>query len=309
LSGLYKLKLFKTHLIIYEQIHIKPETTFGCLIMIDFLQAVILGIVQGLTEWLPISSSGHLAILQIAMGLEVPVFFDLVLHIGTLTGVFAIYKKDILSIMSTIVAWLALYLSHKNSHLRKASHCKGEVKIIRLIILGMIPTGAIGIVFKSFFEYSFRNTDAIAVGFVATGVLVLITRFLKNGNRELVDADAILIGVGQGLSIFSSISRSGATMSIGMFRGLEKASLVKYSFLLSIPAILGASIFDLAAAERETLAQLNSIPATSYVAGILLSAIVGFVSIKFLIRVINKESFYLFSFYCFAIGLVTFLGL
>jgi undecaprenyl-diphosphatase len=173
----------------------------------------------------------------------------------------------------------------------------------------MIPTGAIGILFKSFFEYSFYNTDAIVIGFIVTGVLVLATRFLKSGNKKLGNADALLIGMGQGLSIFSSISRSGITLSIGMFRGLEKDSLIKYSFLLSIPAILGASIFDLAGANNDAIAQMYAIPITSYVVGALLSAVVGFVSIKFLIRVINNELFYLFSFYCFAIGLVTFLRL
>jgi len=295
--------------LINEQIHIKPDISFGCLIMVDILQAAILGIVQGLTEWLPVSSSGHLAIIQLAMGLEVPVFFDLVLHIGTLAGVFAIYRKDIISIISTIIAILVTYFPFKNNFVRKYSINKCDVKMIRLIIIGMIPTAAIGIAFKSFFVYSFQDTVAIAIGFVVTGILVLVTKFLKSGNREPGDVDAILIGAGQGLSIFSSISRSGATLSIGMFRKLKIPILVKYSFLLSIPAILGASIFDIAASDRETLAQMYSIPIISYVVGILLSAIVGFISIKFLIHVINNESFYLFSFYCFAVGLVSYLFL
>lgn len=225
-----------------------------------------------------------------------PRFFDLVLHIGTLAGVFAIYRKDILSIISTIIAILVTYLPFKNNFVRKYSINKCDVKMIRLIIIGMIPTGAIGIAFKSFFVYSFQDTVAIAIGFVVTGILVLITKFMKSGNREPGDVDAILIGAGQGLSIFSSISRSGATLSIGMFRKLKIPILVKYSFLLSIPAILGASIFDIAASDRETLAQMYSIPIISYVVGILLSAIVGFISIKFLIHVINNESFYLSPF-------------
>jgi undecaprenyl-diphosphatase len=277
--------------------------------MIDVLQAIILGIVQGLTEWLPISSSGHLAILQLAMGLKVPIFFDLILHIGTLTGVIAIYKRDIISIISSIFAFFRLYLHFDNQNVRRYSINKSDVELIKLLILGMIPTGAIGILFKSFFEYSFYNTDAIVIGFIVTGILVLATRFLKSGNKKLGNADALLIGMGQGLSIFSSISRSGITLSIGMFRGLKKDSLIKYSFLLSIPAILGASIFDIAGADNDAIAQMYAIPITSYVVGALLSAIVGFVSIKFLIRVINNELFYLFSFYCFAIGLVTFLRL
>jgi len=278
--------------------------------MIDVLQAIILGIVQGLTEWLPISSSGHLAILQLAMGLKVPIFFDLILHIGTLTGVIAIYKRDIISIISSIFAFFRLYLHFDNQQdVQRYSINKSDVELIKLLILGMIPTGAIGILFKSFFEYSFYDTDAIVIGFIVTGILVLATRFLKSGNKNLGNADALFIGVGQGLSIFSSISRSGITLSIGMFRGLKKDSLIKYSFLLSIPAILGASIFDIAGADNDVIAQMYAIPITSYVVGALLSAIVGFISIKFLIRVINNELFYLFSFYCFAIGLVTFLRL
>ena len=276
--------------------------------MIDILQAIILGIVQGLTEWLPISSSGHLALLQLALGLEVPVFFDLVLHIGTLTGVFAIYKKDIFSILSSIYAFFGLYLSSRNRRVSKSSFNRTDITYTRLIILGMIPTVAIGIAFKSFFEYSFHDSQAIAIGFIVTGILVFMTRFLKSGDKKLGNTDAFWIGMGQGLSIFSSISRSGITLSIGMFRGLEKGSLVKYSFLLSIPAIIGASIFDLASADSETLAQMYDIPASSYVAGVFLSAVVGFVSIKFLIKVINNQSFYLFSFYCIAIGFVTFFG-
>jgi undecaprenyl-diphosphatase len=278
--------------------------------MIDVLQAIILGIVQGLTEWLPISSSGHLAILQLAMGLKVPIFFDLILHIGTLTGVIAIYRRDIVSIISSVLAFFRLYLRFGNQqYVRRHSINRRDLELTKLLILGMIPTGAIGIIFKSFFEYSFYDINAIVIGFIVTGILVLATKFLKSGNKKLGDTDALFIGVGQGLSIFSSISRSGITLSIGMFRGLEKDSLIKYSFLLSIPAILGASIVDIAGADKNAIAQMYAIPFTSYLAGALLSAIVGFASIKFLIRVINNESFYLFSFYCFAIGLVTFLML
>ena len=277
--------------------------------MIDVLQAIVLGTVQGLTEWLPISSSGHLAILQLAMGLKVPIFFDLVLHLGTLTGVIAIYKRDIIEIISSVFAFLRFYLRISNKDVQRYPINNYDVGLIKLLILGMIPTGAIGLIFKSFFEYSFYDTKAIVLGFIVTGILVLATRFLKSGNKKLGNTDALFIGVGQGLSIFSSISRSGVTLSIGMFRGLRKDSLVKYSFLLSIPAILGASILDIAGADRDTIAQMYAIPLTSYIAGTLLSAIIGYASIKFLIRVINNESFYLFSFYCFAIGLLTFLML
>jgi undecaprenyl-diphosphatase len=254
--------------------------------------------------------------LQLAMGLKVPVFFDLILHVGSLAGVFAIYRKDIVSIMSSMVWYVCYRIVPRNSNKissyndlsrqQEEQQNQADIRLILLIIIGMIPTAIIGIVFRSFFEFSFYDTTSIAIGFIVTGLLVIVTRFLKNGYKRIENSDAFLIGIGQGLSIFSSISRSGATISVGMFRALDKDSLIKYSFLLSIPAILGASIFDIASADRDTLSQIDDISIMSYFVGIFASAIVGYVSIKFLIKAINKGSFYLFSLYCFAIGFASF---
>lgn len=270
---------------------------------IDILQAIVLGIVQGLTEWLPISSSGHLALVQLAMDLEVPIFYDVILHIGTLAGVFAIYHRDIAGILRSTVA------SGKGSSKRKsieevAKYPQGR-RMLWLIILGTIPTGIIGLAFRSFFESSFYDPVSIAVGFIITGALVLVTGLLKPGQKKLSSADAILIGIGQGISIFSSISRSGATLSAGLFRGVEREQLVRYSFLLSIPAILGAAAIDVVAMDEQQKAQLASIGAESYIAGMVVSAAVGYASIRILIKLVIKGKFYLFAFYCFAIGVAT----
>lgn len=270
---------------------------------IDILQAIVLGIVQGLTEWLPISSSGHLALVQLTMDLEVPIFYDVILHIGTLAGVFAIYRRDIAGILRSTVA------SGKGSSKRKsieevAKYPQGR-RMLWLIILGTIPTGIIGLAFRSFFESSFYDPVSIAVGFIITGALVLVTGLLKPGQKKLGSADAILIGIGQGISIFSSISRSGATLSAGLFRGVEREQLVRYSFLLSIPAILGAAAIDVVAMDEQQKAQLASIGAESYIAGMVVSAAVGYASIRILIKLVIKGKFYLFAFYCFAIGVAT----
>jgi undecaprenyl-diphosphatase len=278
---------------------------------IDILQAIVLGIVQGLTEWLPISSSGHLALVQLAMDLEVPIFYDVILHIGTLAGVFAIYRRDIAGILRSTVAF------GKGSSKRKSIEEEGggeEVakypqgrRMLWLIILGTIPTGIIGLAFRSFFESSFYDPVSIAVGFIITGALVLVTGLLKPGQKKLGSADAILIGIGQGISIFSSISRSGATLSAGLFRGVEREQLVRYSFLLSIPAILGAAAIDVVAMDEQQKAQLASIGVESYIAGTIVSAAVGYASIRILIKLVIKGKFYLFAFYCFAIGVATLL--
>jgi undecaprenyl-diphosphatase len=279
---------------------------------IDILHAIVLGIVQGLTEWLPISSSGHLALVQLAMDLKVPIFYDVILHIGTLVGVFAIYRRDIAGILRSTVAF------GKGSSKRKSIEEEGggeeEVakypqgrRMLWLIILGTIPTGIIGLAFRSFFESSFYDPVSIAVGFIITVALVLVTGLLKPGQKKLGSADAILIGIGQGISIFSSISRSGATLSAGLFRGVEREQLVRYSFLLSIPAILGAAAIDVVAMDEQQKAQLASIGAESYIAGTIVSAAVGYASIRILIKLVIKGKFYLFAFYCFAIGVATLL--
>jgi undecaprenyl-diphosphatase len=273
---------------------------------IDILQAIVLGIVQGLTEWLPISSSGHLALVQLAMDLEVPIFYDVILHIGTLAGVFAIYRRDIAGILRSTVAFGEGSSKRKSIEEEVAKYPQGR-RMLWLIILGTIPTGIIGLAFRSFFESSFYDPVSIAVGFIITGALVLVTGLLKPGQKKLGSADAILIGIGQGISIFSSISRSGATLSAGLFRGVEREQLVRYSFLLSIPAILGAAAIDVVAMDEQQKAQLASIGAESYIAGAVVSAAVGYASIRILIKLVIKGKFYLFAFYCFAIGVATLL--
>jgi undecaprenyl-diphosphatase len=273
---------------------------------IDILQAIVLGIVQGLTEWLPISSSGHLALVQLAMDLEIPIFYDVILHIGTLAGVFAIYRRDIAGILRSTVAFGEGSSKRKSIEEEVAKYPQGR-RMLWLIILGTIPTGIIGLAFRSFFESSFYDPVSIAVGFIITGALVLVTGLLKPGQKKLGSADAILIGIGQGISIFSSISRSGATLSAGLFRGVEREQLVRYSFLLSIPAILGAAAIDVVAMDEQQKAQLASIGAESYIAGAVVSAAVGYASIRILIKLVIKGKFYLFAFYCFAIGVATLL--
>ena len=267
--------------------------------MIDAIQALILGIIQGLTEWLPISSSGHLALVQLAMNLQVPIFFDIVLHLGTLAAVIGVYRRELLSILK----------SFKSIHQRNGNNSEVELKNIRwgrryllLIILGMIPTALMGVGFRSIFEESFYSMWSIGLGFIISGAMIIVTKFIGKGRNSIGKVDAVLIGVGQGLSIFSSISRSGATISIGMFRHIERSELITYSFLLSIPAILGAGLYDLVFADNISQVEIIRIPIESYIIGTISAAAVGYVSIKFLISIVNKGEFYLFSFYCFLIG-------
>ena len=268
-------------------------------IMIDVVQALILGIVQGLTEWLPISSSGHLALVQLAMDLEVPIFFDIVLHFGTLTAVIGIYRRELLGIIKSIKPIGKKNRDSTGVELRRINRGR---RYLLLIILGMIPTALIGIGFRSIFEESFYNMWSIGLGFLITGAMIFVTKFIDKGTNSIRNIDAVLIGIGQGLSIFSSISRSGATISIGMFRHVERSELITFSFLLSVPAILGAGLYDLVFAESASQVEIYQIPIESYIIGTISAAMVGYASIKFLINIINKGEFYLFSFFCFLLG-------
>ena len=267
--------------------------------MIDAIQALILGIVQGLTEWLPISSSGHLALVQLAMDLEVPIFFDIVLHFGTLTAVIGIYRRELLGIIKSTKPIGKKNRDSTGVELRRINRGR---RYLLLIILGMIPTALIGIGFRSIFEESFYNMWSIGLGFLITGAMIFVTKFIDKGTNSIRNIDAVLIGIGQGLSIFSSISRSGATISIGMFRHVERSELITFSFLLSVPAILGAGLYDLVFAESASQVEIYQIPIESYIIGTISAAMVGYASIKFLINIINKGEFYLFSFYCFLLG-------
>jgi undecaprenyl-diphosphatase len=175
-------------------------------------------------------------------------------------------------------------------------------RYLLLIILGMIPTALMGVGFRSIFEESFYSMWSIGLGFIISGAMIIVTKFIGKGRNSIGKVDAVLIGVGQGLSIFSSISRSGATISIGMFRHIERSELITYSFLLSIPAILGAGLYDLVFADNISQVEIIRIPIESYIIGTFSAAAVGYVSIKFLISIVNKGEFYLFSFYCFLIG-------
>ena len=268
-------------------------------IMIDAIQALILGIVQGVTEWLPISSSGHLALIQLVMNLQVPIFFDIVLHFGTLAAVIGIYRHELLTILKSVIM----------TRRKKDLNTKEDLKSIKwgrrfllLIILGLIPTALMGVALRSFFEESFYSMWSLGLGFIISGVMIFATKFINKGTKSMGKVDAFLIGIGQGLSIFSSISRSGATISFGMFRHVERSELITYSFLLSIPAIIGAGLYDLAFADNTSQVEILRIPLESYIIGILSAGVVGYLSIKFLINIINRGEFYLFSFYCFLLG-------
>jgi undecaprenyl-diphosphatase len=249
-----------------------------------------LGIVQGLTEFLPISSSGHLVFFQSLLGLkEPPIFFDVMLHLGTLLAVVVYFRTDIRKIIEGI-----------GSTLRRKEENKQEAKLFLLIILATIPTGLMGILFKDWFESFFSKPKLVGGMLILTGLILWLTRWTKKEGKSLGRMgwfDAILIGIAQGIAIIPGISRSGATISMGLFCGLDRELSAKFSFLLSIPAILGAILLEYK--KMDTVSGLGSM-----LIGTAVAFGVGILALTVLIRIIKMGKIFSFSYYCCGMGIL-----
>ena len=247
----------------------------------DFSQAILLGIIQGITEWLPVSSSGHLALAQQLMGLRVPVAFDIMLHLGTLLAVVIYYWRKLLAILLALIR-----LDSKSA----------EFRLALLILLGSIPTAIIGFALKDFFESMFSSPAMIGMALILTGFALFSTKFFR-GKKRIGFADAFVVGVAQGIAVAPGISRSGWTISAGMARGVEKEKAADFSFLLSIPALIGAAIFE------GRNAVFSDIDLVVVAAGVIVAAAVGYASIAVLLKLVRRGDFHLFAYYCWLLGL------
>ncbi len=264
------------------------------------LEAIVLGVLQGLTEFLPVSSSGHLVLMQHFLGIkESQVFFDVMLHLGTLGAVIIVYYQLIGSLVRT--GFSALVQADFYQHPRLTIGNTPHLRLIWLLLLGSIPTGLIAVLFKNSLEAIFGKPMVVAIMLIVTGLILQLSRF---GQKRLQAETPLrawhtpLIGIAQGLAITPGISRSGATISISLLFGLSPQVAAQYSFLLSIPAILGAVVLKLKDVGEMTIA-----PAV-IVAGTLTAFLVGYIALRFLLAMLNRGKFSIFSYYCFALGIV-----
>ncbi|MFH1854730.1 MAG: undecaprenyl-diphosphate phosphatase [Candidatus Omnitrophota bacterium] len=237
-----------------------------------FIEAVISGIVQGVTEFLPVSSSGHLVILHKLIGLKDPqLTFDIFLHLGTLTAVFVVFSKDIVSLFTT------------------------KKKIGFYILVASVATAVFVFIFSKTAMAAFRNGKLVGAMLILTGVWLILGSFVRFGTSGLTGFKSFLIGLAQGVASIPGISRSGATISTALFLGVEPRSAARFSFLLSIPAIIGAFLFKV---KEGGFSGFN----VSYIFGFFTSCIIGILSLKLLLRLLERDRFYFFGFYCILIG-------
>jgi undecaprenyl-diphosphatase len=244
-------------------------------------QAVISGIVQGITEFFPISSSGHLVLLHNLLGVkEAALAFDVFLHFGTLLSIILFFRKDIINMLVR------------------------DRTMLKFIIIGSIPTVIIGLIFKDMAESLFTNPRFVGISLIITGVFLFLASFfamrwkMLRKEKQLGAVNSIIVGIAQGIAVVPGISRSGSTIGMALILGLSEENALKFSFLLALPAVLGANVLK----AREICGNLVSIEAVPFLVGGIVAAITGLIAIKAMFEILRKNLFFLFGIYCMLIG-------
>jgi undecaprenyl-diphosphatase len=260
----------------------------------SIIDAIVLGIVQGLTEFLPVSSSGHLVLLQKIFDIKTPpVIFETLLHTGTLAAVLAVLHKDILKLLKKPIQPLTGYL-----------------------IIATIPAVVAALLFGDYIEHAFATGQFLGICFLITSALLITAECLSRRAGQAVKLkktetmnwlDALIIGIMQAVAIAPGISRSGATISGALFRKLDRDFAARFSFLLSIPAILGALVLHTKDLVTDKTASIETIETAAIITGTITAAIVGFFAVKLMLKIIREKSLYGFAVYTGVLGVLVLL--
>jgi undecaprenyl-diphosphatase len=269
---------------------------------VDALQALILGIIQGLTEFLPISSSGHLIVVPDLLGWEEhDLTFDVALHVGTFAAVLAYFRRD----------WLRFFrsfLRDASEHGMALAHFRPHSRLLLLLALGSLPAGVVGIVFGDAIEDNARGVAVVASMLIAVGALMWVAEMLGRRSEGLESVGlgrAMLIGTAQAVALIPGTSRAGITISAGLFAGMTREAAARFSFLLATPAIAGAGLVKL----PDLVSNSSDTGTLPLVVGTLSAAAVGFVAIWFLLRFLQTNSLRVFVVYRLTLGLTVLLAL
>ncbi|MBQ9972364.1 MAG: undecaprenyl-diphosphatase UppP [Firmicutes bacterium] len=270
-----------------------------------FFEAIILGLVQGLAEFLPISSSGHLALLQYFFGIKGDdvVTFAVLLHLGTLVSVFIVYWTDIWALIKELGATFKDIFTGKGLRV----NANPTRRLGFMIIIATIPTGIIGIVGNDLFTSMYSSLISIGVGLLFTGTILILAERLGRGRKsvkEMKFRDAFIVGMMQGVAIAPGVSRSGSTLVGGLSTGLNREFAVKFAFLISIPSILGSAVLEVPDMLSEGTDMAMMMP---ILAGVIVSAISGLVAIKAMIKLVTGKKLYYFSYYTWIVGIAVIL--
>ena len=266
----------------------------------SWLSAVVLGLVQGIAEFLPISSSGHLAIAEHLLNMqgasEIPPFYDVLLHLGTLVAVFVAYWGEIRDMIVEFFAGIGDLIHHTTPKTVPPAR-----RMVLLVIVGTLPLFAM-VPVRHFFEGLGDNMYFIGGALLFTGVLLFLSDRVRRGRKTETSArlsDALIVGLGQAVALCPGVSRSGMTITMGCFVGFERRFAVRFSFILSIPAILGANILSLKDA-LDAGVDWSALPV--YLAGVAVAAVTGYACIRLLKMIADRGRFGAFAYYCWAVG-------
>lgn len=270
----------------------------------DIIQGIIIGIVQGLTEFLPISSSAHLIFIQRLLGVESSLAFDTFLHLGSLLAVLWFFKTDIYKMIRAW--WLSIgdILQHK---FREGFYADPYKRLAWYVILATIPVGIIGVLFESQVEALFEGALYVPAFFLfVTGTILYISQRMNSGRIDFANIsakEALFMGLGQACAILPGLSRSGTTIAAGLVINLNKEFAAKFSFILSIPAILGATVVQM-----KDIGTAMDVNFAAIALGFVAAFIAGYIAIKWVLDLIQKRSLDIFAFYCWIIGIIIFMG-
>lgn len=275
----------------------------------ELVKAIILGLIQGLAEFLPISSSGHLAIFKhvLRFDTDTGLLFDVLLHLGTLAAVFVAFRKDIFELVKEGFAIIGQFFKSMFDCLFKKEKWQPVVttpyrRFVMLVIVSTIPTGVMGILLSDVINTASATLLVPGILLLINGVQLLISDRLPDGTLTEAEASytkATLVGVAQGVATFPGISRSGTTITACLACGFSREFAVKYSFIMSIPAILGALVLELLDFTPE---QLSASDWMNYLVGTVIAGLVGYVCIKTMLVIVRGKKFKYFAYYCFAMG-------
>lgn len=283
----------------------------------NVLKAIIMGIIQGLTEFLPVSSSGHLGLIKGLTGMDTgnSILFDILLHFATLVAIVAVFYKDIIRLVGEFfgmcrdIGFNMVAFGKSLSGGKEPAYVRvidgSYRKFVLLLIISTIPTGIIGVFMKDMVENTSGNLLVTGICLVCTGLLLLLSDFLAEGDKKLKEmdnADAFAIGTAQGIATLPGLSRSGTTIVAGMICGLDRKFAARYSFIMSIPAVLGAFVLELFDLGEESVTAGD---VGCYALGMVIAAVIGFFALKFLLNIVVNRYFKYFAYYCGLIGIVS----
>ena len=265
-----------------------------------YIQAAILGIVQGLAEFLPISSSGHLALLQYFFGVEADsvLLFTVMMHVGTLVSVFIIYRKDIWALILELIDTIKDLCTGKGPRINSSPMRRMGF----MIIVATIPTALIGLLFEDFFESLYASIVSIAIGLIFTGIILFVAERMGKSDKgplEMKWRHAIFIGIMQGIAICPGVSRSGSTLFGSLISGLKREFAVEFVFLISIPSILGSVVLEMPKALAEGM---DASMAGPLIVGVILAALSGIFAIKAMIKVVSSKRLIGFTIYVWIVA-------